>query len=95
MVDTTLDDLYIALHPVRRRLLREIYGSGKITTELTDATGLSKRLIRFHMDTLEKLGMVESEYKKVGNVVVRYYMLTNKGRWVVELVNRIEGGQKL
>jgi len=86
----TLDELYIALHPVRRRLLMALFGSGKFTSELVNESGFSKRLVRFHMEELEKAGLVSSEYREVGKGRIgRYYFLTEKGRYAVKLMREI------
>lgn len=88
--------MYIALHPMRHRILRLLEGKGKLyIKQIARRLGTDEKLVAFHLSTLRQHGLVEGEFalqtseSKVGRpILVKHYWLTEKARSILSLIPR-------
>lgn len=84
-MEKAIEDGMIVLHPERLKLYRALKESGKplFINELADKTRTERRLVSYHLSTLEQHGFVTSEFKIVEEPhskgkAGRFYKLTDK-----------------
>lgn len=85
LVSNVIEDAVIVLHPERLKLYRALKAAGKplFINELADKTNAERRLVSYHLSTLEKHGFVTSEFKVIEpphskGKAGRFYQLTAK-----------------
>ena len=88
--DKRLQESHILLHPIRFRLVEMLTQKPMFINELSKAIGEERRLVSYHLRTLEDYGFVSSRYeiseeKKSKGKALRRYWVTDK----VEQVKRM------
>ncbi len=83
MEDELLEDSHIFLHPVRYRLLELLEEQPRHINALAKALGMERRLVSYHLTTLEDKGFVTSKYEiseepKAKGKAIRLYRVTDK-----------------
>lgn len=79
-----LEDSHILFHPVRYRLLELIAEKPIHINALASTLGMERRLVSYHLATLEDKGFVTSKYKvseddpKTKGKALRVYTVTDK-----------------
>ena len=78
-----LEDSHIFLHPVRYRLLELLEEQPRHINALAKALGMERRLVSYHLTTLEDKGFVTSKYMvseqdKMKGKALRMYTATDK-----------------
>ena len=89
------ENLHIALHPVRMKILASLTGSGGYAAKLASGLHLKVKLIQFHLSVLEKHGLVKARYGLAESdtlsrpVAVKLFALTGRGLDVVDAISRL------
>jgi len=99
MSDDTIREGTTMLHPVRWKILTVLKAKGieMYIDQIADAVNEDRRLVSFHLGTLQELGFVESEFKVVQEPrskgkAGRFFKLTPKFDKVrSDLVRAIKG----
>lgn len=80
-----IEESIIVLHPERLKLYKALKESGKplFINELAEKLGTERRLVSYHLSTLEQHGFVKSEFKVIQlphskGKAGRFYQLTEK-----------------
>ena len=86
--------LYVAMHPARRDILVSLDKSKSYASKLADELHLNPKVVQFHLDILQKYGLVAGEFGLESPsdgrpVAVRYFTLTKDGQQLVDLVQNI------
>jgi len=89
-----LENSHIFLHPVRYRLLELLEEQPRHINALSSALGLERRLVAYHLMTLEERGFVTSRYEisegpKAKGKALRVYTTTDK---VAEVKAKLKKG---
>jgi predicted transcriptional regulator len=79
--DELLDDSHIFLHPVRYRLVELLAEQPRHVNALSSALGMERRLVTYHLATLEEQGFVTSKYvisevEKIKGKALRVYTVS-------------------
>lgn len=99
MSEKTIKEGTVMLHPIRWKILIGLEKKGKemYIDPIADMVGADRRLVSFHLTTLEEHGFLESEFKVVKKPeskgkAGRFYKLTPKFEKLrAELVKAIKG----
>ena len=83
-----LDDAHILLHPIRFRILELLAEKPMHINEISKASGEERRLVSYHLHTLEEHGFVSSKYEisehpKSKGKAIRKYWVTDKVKEVI------------
>jgi len=85
MSEETLRGGLIMLHPERRKIINALKEFGKplFIGEIAEKTKIDRRLVSYHLSTLEENGFVASEFKIIEpphskGKAGRFYQLTSK-----------------
>lgn len=81
--DKLLEDAHIYLHPIRYRLVGLLAEKPMHINALSSALGMERRLVSYHLATLEDCGFVTSKYEiselpKSKGKALRVYTVTDK-----------------
>ena len=83
--EETLKNGMILLHPERRKIINLLKESGKplFINEIADKTKIERRLVSYHLSTLEDNGFAKSEFQVIEpphskGKAGRFYRLTDK-----------------
>ena len=94
----TLDEASIILQPIRYRIYQELKRAGKplYVDEVARRLGIDRRLVSFHLATLEEHGFVTSEFKAITAAesnpgkgkAGRFFSLTGKAQKVLSRLKK-------
>lgn len=90
-----LEEAHILLHPIRFRIVELLAEGPKYVNELAKALGEERRLVSYHLLTLEAYGFVLSRYEisedpKLRGKALRKYWVDGKREQVIsELKNKL------
>jgi DNA-binding transcriptional ArsR family regulator len=92
--DTRLKDAHVLLHPIRFRIAELLAEKPMQISELSTAMGGERRLVSYHLLTLEKYGFVSSSYEMAENPkskrrAIRKYQVTSKVEEVLAELKKI------
>ena len=81
--DRLLKEAYVLVHPIRFRIVELLLEKEMHITEISKALGEERRLVSYHLATLEETGFLNSKYeisneKKSKGRAVRKYWVTDK-----------------
>ncbi len=85
-------DAHVLLHPIRFRIVKLLAQEPRHINGISKALGEERRLVSYHLLTLEEFGFVESRYeisenpKSKGKAIRKY--------WTTDKVNDVIGGIK-
>lgn len=87
-------DAHVLLHPVRFRIVELLMGKSMHINEISKAMGEERRLVSYHLLTLEEHGFVESRYEiseepKSKGKAIRKYWMTDKVEGVISELKKI------
>jgi predicted ArsR family transcriptional regulator len=86
-IEDDLKDAHVLLHPMRFRIVELLAKKPMHINELSNALGEERRLVSYHLLTLEEYGFVSSKYelseqpKSKGKAIKKY--------WVTERVEEV------
>ena len=86
---------YVASHPTRLEILSRLEKNKKsYAAKLEELLKIDRKIIAFHLSTLEKEGLVKSEFGLKNHpeerpVAVRYYELTPSGKEVLSMLHEM------
>jgi predicted transcriptional regulator len=75
-----LDDAHTLLHPIRFRIVQLLAEKPMHINEISKALGEERRLVSYHLHTLEEYGFVSSKYeisehpKSRGKAIRKYWV---------------------
>jgi len=78
--DRLVDDAHILLHPIRYRIVELLAEKPMHINEISKAMGEERRLVSYHLLTLEQYGFVSSKYeisehpKSRGKAIRKYWV---------------------
>ena len=94
----TLDEASVILQPIRYRIYQELKRAGRplYVDELAKRLDVDRRLVSFHLATLEEHGFVTSEFKAITvaesnpgkGKAGRFFSLTGKAEKVIKRLKR-------
>ena len=93
--DDLLKDIHALLHPIRFRVVELLAEKPMYINEINNALGEERRLVSYHLLTLEEYGFLScnyeiSEYGKSKGKAIRKYKVTGKVEEVIsELKKRL------
>lgn len=93
------EELYIALQPIRRKILRQLRSGSMYIEQLAKNTGEERKNVGFHLMTLREHGFVSGEVgviqppehhsEEVEGRTAKFYSLTEKGNKAVEILEKV------
>lgn len=86
-------DAHVLLHPIRFRVVQLLAQGPRHINGISKALGEERRLVSYHLITLEEFGFVESKYEisenpKSKGKAIRKYWVTDKVRDVIEEIKK-------
>ena len=85
-----IEKIHVAAQPTRLQILNSLTKTEKLyATNLAGELNIERKVIAFHLNTLEKAGLVKSEYGlsyENRPAAVRYYQILPKGREILEKI---------
>ena len=86
--DDLLKDVHVLLHPIRYRIVERIAEKPMHINEISKALGEGRRLVSYHLLTLEEYGFLSSNYEifeqpKSKGKAIRKYKMTEKVEEVI------------
>ncbi|MDF2954830.1 ArsR family transcriptional regulator [Candidatus Alkanophaga liquidiphilum] len=90
-----LRDAHVLLHPIRYKIIELLMNDSLHISEISNRIQEDRRLVSYHLLTLEECGFLESAYEisyepKSKGKALRKYKVTDKvGKVISELKNRI------
>ncbi len=86
--DELIKDIHILMHPIRFRIVQLLVGRQMHINEISNAPGEERRLISYHLLTLEEHGFLASRYEisrlpRSKGKAIRKYRITNKVEEVI------------
>jgi DNA-binding transcriptional ArsR family regulator len=88
-----LEVLQIVSQPTRLMILHTLTRTKKVyASNLAEELGLERKITSFHLNALEKVDLVKSEFgltKDKRPAAVRYYEITPKGTEILEKISEI------
>ena len=85
--------IHVATESTRLQILNILINKGReYPTQLEKELGIQRRVISFHLEALEKVNLVKSEFglsKDSRPQAVKYYAITPKGKEIFERVLKI------
>ncbi len=93
--DELLKDIHVLLHPIRYRIVELLAEKPMHINRISNALGEERRLVSYHLLTLEEHGFLNSNYEiselpKLKGKAIRKYKVTEKVEEVIsELKKRI------
>jgi DNA-binding transcriptional ArsR family regulator len=79
----------VAAQSTRLYILHLLLSQRMYPTQLEKELSIPRRVVSFHLDALEKVGLVESKFGLSGDSrpqAVRYYSITLKGKEVLQML---------
>ncbi|HDS46226.1 MAG TPA: ArsR family transcriptional regulator [Methanomicrobia archaeon] len=81
--EALLEDAFVVTHPLRYRIVELLAETPMHINALSRALGVERRLIAYHLTTLEERGFVKSKYElfvllKQKGTALRVYKVTDK-----------------
>ena len=106
MIDDLLELGHVLLHPIRFKIVKLIRKNDKLyVNQMAEMLNIDRKLISFHLSTLNQYGFVKSEYEILEQShskgkAAKYYQLTNKvdnvlSDFISEVVNGLEKSDKI
>ena len=91
-----LDELHCATEPTRKEIL---FLLPSYANEIGKKLKISPRLVSFHLEKLEQYGLADSNYtmangKGTRPVVIRHFILTQKGKEIKKTLTSWEQNEK-
>jgi predicted transcriptional regulator len=88
MEDALVKEAHVILHPIRFRLVELLAEKPMHVSEISRAMGEERRLVAYHLDTLEEYGFVKSKHEiseqpKSKGKALRIYWTTDKVKTVI------------
>ncbi|MGC9444588.1 MAG: ArsR family transcriptional regulator, partial [Candidatus Methanospirareceae archaeon] len=80
MEDTIVKDAHVLLHPIRFRIVELLADNPMHINGISKAMGEERRLVSYHLLTLEEYGFVDSRYeiseqpKSKGKAIRKYWV---------------------
>ncbi len=86
--DELIKDIHVLMHPLRFRIVQLLAGGQMHINEISNALGEERRLISYHLLTLEEHGFLDSRYEisrlpRSKGKALRKYRITNKVEEVI------------
>lgn len=85
-----IERIHIASQPTRLQILHLLTDKSKMyATQIGEILSIDRKIITFHLTSLEEAKLVKSEYglsEDKRPVAVKYYELTAKGREILERI---------
>jgi len=90
--DGLLKEVHTLLHPIRYRIVERIAEKPMYINEISKALGEERRLVSYHLLTLEEYGFLNSKYEisedaKSKGKAIRKYRVTGK---VEEVISKLK-----
>ena len=83
-----IEQIHIASQPLRFKILYTLTKNEKVyATSFAREFNMERKIIGFHLNSLEKAGLVKSEYGlsyEYRVAAVRYYEITKRGKEIVK-----------
>ncbi len=94
MEDTIVKDAHVLLHPIRFRIVELLADNPLHINGISKAMGEERRLVSYHLLTLEEYGFVDSRYEiseqpKSKGKAIRKYWVTDKVNTVISELKKI------
>ncbi len=94
MEEELVKDAHVLLHPVRFRIVELLMEKSMHINEISKAMGEERRLVSYHLLTLEEHRFVESRYEiseqpKSKGKAIRKYWVTDKVEAVISELKKI------
>lgn len=94
MEDTIVKDAHVLLHPIRFRIVELLVDNPMHINGISKAMGEERRLVSYHLLTLEEYGFVASRYEiseqpKSKGKAIRKYWVTDKVNTVISELKKI------
>ena len=92
--DTLVKDAHVLLHPIRFRIVELLAEKPLHINGISKAMGEERRLVSYHLLTLEEYGFVDSKYEiseapKSKGKAIRKYWVTDKVDQVISEIKKI------
>ena len=93
MEERLIEEAHVLLHPIRFRILELLMEKTMHISEISKATGEERRLVTYHLLTLEEHGFVDSKYeiseqpKSKGKALRKYWVTDKVAKTISELKN--------
>lgn len=92
--DSFVEDAHVLLHPIRFRIVELLIEKPMHINVISKAMGEERRLVSYHLLTLEEHGFVKSEYKiseepKSKGKALKVYWVTGKVEEVISGLKKI------
>jgi predicted transcriptional regulator len=92
--DKLLKEAHVILHPIRFRIIELLGENPMHVSEISKALGEERRLISYHLDTLEEYGFVTSkheisEHPTSKGKALRIYWTTDKVGDVISVLKKM------
>ena len=85
-----IEKIHVAAQPTRLQILNSLTKKEKLyATNLAGELNIERKVIAFHLNALEKAGLVKSEYGlsyENRPAAVRYYQILPKGKEILEKI---------
>ena len=90
--DALVQDAHVLLHPIRFRIVELLIENPMHINGISKAMGEERRLVSYHLLTLEEYGFVDSKYEiseapKSKGKAIRKYWVTDK---VDEVISKLK-----
>jgi predicted transcriptional regulator len=94
MKDKLVKDAHVLLHPIRFRIVELLAEKPMHINGISKAMGEERRLVSYHLLTLEEFGFVNSRYEisespKSRGKAIRKYWVTDKVKEVISELKKI------
>ncbi len=92
--DKLVKEAHVILHPIRFRIVELLAEKPMHVSEISKTLGEERRLISYHLDTLEEYGFVTSKHEiskhpKSKGKALRIYWTTDKVREVISKIKKM------
>ena len=94
--EVILKESSMVLHPVRWRIISTLEKSARpmYIGEIADAVGIDRRLVSFHLSSMEEIGFLESKFDVIEKAsslgkAGRFYSLTPKVKEIKEELSKL------
>ena len=90
-----VNDAHVLLHPIRYRIVQLLAEKPMHINEISKAMGEERRLVSYHLLTLEEYGFVSSKYeisenpKSKGKAIRKYWVIGKVGEVISELKKKL------
>lgn len=92
--DKLVKEAHVLLHPIRFRIVELLAEKPMHINEISNAMGEERRIVSYHLQTLEEYGFVNSKYEisenpKSKGRAIRKYWVTGKVDEVISELKKI------